>query len=251
MGLARYKQKRDFNKTPEPKGAEAKEGRGKLSFVIQKHDASRLHYDFRLEMDGVLKSWAVPKGVPIEKGEKRLAMEVEDHPLEYGTFEGTIPEGNYGAGTVMLWDRGTYDVLESDPSQGLKAGKLRILLHGKKLKGEWHLVRMRGHDEGDKKAWLLIKSGETHKAANRASGSLTVNPVCVSARWPAEARNRGHGFERAMTHGGRECPRHKSRSCRPCRQSMSHPCWQLSLKIRLRETNGSLKSNGTVTVPSL
>jgi bifunctional non-homologous end joining protein LigD len=164
MGLARYKQKRDFNKTPEPKGAEAKEGRGKLSFVIQKHDASRLHYDFRLEMDGVLKSWAVPKGVPIEKGEKRLAMEVEDHPLEYGTFEGTIPEGNYGAGTVMLWDRGTYDVLESDPSQGLKAGKLRILLHGKKLKGEWHLVRMRGHDEGDKKAWLLIKSGETHKA---------------------------------------------------------------------------------------
>src|SRR3989454_9987975 len=113
MGLGEYKRKRDFKKTAEPAGAAKARGRKTRAnrFIIQKHDATRLHYDFRLEMEGVLKSWAVPKGVPTQKGDKRLAMHVEDHPLEYGGFEGIIPEGNYGAGSVMLWDRGTYEVL--------------------------------------------------------------------------------------------------------------------------------------------
>ena len=175
MGLVRYRQKRDFKRTPEPEGKQHKVTGKKLAFVIQKHDASRLHYDFRLEMDGVLKSWAVPKGVPMERGEKRLAMEVEDHPIEYGTFEGTIPEGNYGAGTVMLWDFGTYDVVEPDPLRALAKGKLQLILHGKKLKGEWHLVRMRGRDDDEKRAWLLIKSGEDHRPlpVRKADRSVT------------------------------------------------------------------------------
>src|SRR6266850_4869365 len=163
MGLQRYIQKRNFRETPEPKGrAHRSKGRA-LSFVIQKHDATRLHYDFRLEVDGVLKSWAVPKGIPVQKGEKRLAMHVEDHPLEYGGFEGTIPEGNYGAGTVMLWDRGTYEVLGGDPLEALNKGKIHFRLHGKKLEGEWTLVRMRGREEAGKEPWLLIKSGEDIK----------------------------------------------------------------------------------------
>jgi bifunctional non-homologous end joining protein LigD len=130
-------------------------------FVVQKHDATRFHYDFRLEMDGVLKSWAVPKGFPTKRGDRWLAVQVEDHPIEYGGFEGTIPEGNYGAGTVMLWDSGAYDVSGNDPSRALRDGKLHLILHGKKLKGEWTLVRMRpreGEDE-DKPQWLLLKSG--------------------------------------------------------------------------------------------
>ena len=117
MGLAQYKRKRDFAKTAEPKGGKPlpKKVKGASRFVIQKHDASRLHYDFRLEMDGVLKSWAVPKGLPWVQGEKHLAVEVEDHPLEYASFEGVIPEGQYGGGTVMLWDRGNYHVYGEEP----------------------------------------------------------------------------------------------------------------------------------------
>ena len=161
MSLVEYKRKRKFSETPEPKGAVKPRKAKALSFVIQKHDATRLHYDFRLEMDGVLKSWAVPKGIPTTKSETRLAMHVEDHPMDYGGFEGTIPEGNYGAGTVMLWDRGTYEAVTGDPSDGYRAGKLHIRMAGEKLKGEWTLVRMRG--EGGKEPWLLIKSGEDVK----------------------------------------------------------------------------------------
>jgi bifunctional non-homologous end joining protein LigD len=161
MSLVEYKRKRRFSQTPEPKGAVKARKAKALSFVIQKHDATRLHYDFRLEMEGVLKSWAVPKGIPTKKGEKRLAMHVEDHPLDYGGFEGTIPEGNYGAGTVMLWDRGTYETVSGDPVEGHRRGKLHIRLAGEKLQGEWTLVRMRSED--GKEPWLLIKSGEDVK----------------------------------------------------------------------------------------
>jgi len=164
MGLQRYKQKRNFRATPEPEGRVAPRQRGARSFVIQRHDATRLHYDFRLEIEGVLVSWAVPKGIPTAKGDKRLAMHVEDHPLDYGGFEGVIPEGNYGAGSVMVWDTGTWEPLHDDPAKGVRDGKLHFVLHGKKLQGEWTLVRMRARSEASgKDEWLLIKSGEDIK----------------------------------------------------------------------------------------
>jgi bifunctional non-homologous end joining protein LigD len=152
VSLKEYARKRNFRKTAEPEGRVEKISQNR--FVIQKHAASHLHYDFRLEMDGTLKSWAVPKGVPYAKGEKRLAMEVEDHPVSYIGFEGTIPKGQYGGGTVMVWDEGTYEPLSKSPSAELKSGKLHFVLHGKKLNGEWYLVRLR---EGNQ--WLLIKGG--------------------------------------------------------------------------------------------
>ncbi len=161
MSLVAYRKKRNFASTREPTGVTAApSSRSGARFVIQKHAARRLHYDFRLEVDGVLKSWAVPNGVPVAAGDKRLAIEVEDHPLEYGGFEGTIAEGNYGAGTVMLWDRGTYRPLrESSPAAGLREGRLDLELSGRKLKGSWVLIRMRARDDEDKKSWLLIKTG--------------------------------------------------------------------------------------------
>ena len=163
MGLKAYKQKRNFSRTSEPPGRprSSKKSRSPI-FVVQKHAATRLHYDFRLEMQGVLKSWAVPKGFPTERGDRRLAIEVEDHPLEYGGFEGTIPEGNYGAGTVMLWDSGTYEVPHQAPMAALAAGKLHLILKGKKLRGEWHLVRTH-RNNGSKPQWLLMKTGSDIK----------------------------------------------------------------------------------------
>jgi bifunctional non-homologous end joining protein LigD len=131
MPLAEYRRKRDFKQTAEPRGKRAA-SRGRL-YVIQKHDASHLHYDFRLELDGVLKSWAVPKGPSLDPAQKRLAVHVEDHPVEYGSFEGTIPEGQYGGGTVLLWDKGYWEPI-GDPDEGYRQGKLKFRLHGKKLK---------------------------------------------------------------------------------------------------------------------
>src|ERR671916_2965587 len=157
--LAAYRAKRDFTKTSEPAG-KASRRRG-ASFVVQKHDASRLHYDFRLELDGVLKSWAVAKGPSLVKGEKRLAVHVEDHPLDYGTFEGTIPPGEYGGGTVMLWDRGRWEP-EGDPHKGYAKGHLAFRLEGEKLHGAWHLVRLRTKRRERQESWLLIKSDDEH-----------------------------------------------------------------------------------------
>ena len=154
--LSTYRQKRDFEKTPEPSGEAAVASSKQRRFVIQKHDATRLHYDFRLEFDGVFKSWAVTKGPSLDPHDKRLAVEVEDHPLDYGDFEGTIPEGQYGGGTVMLWDRGTWEA--EDPERGFKKGDLKFTLHGEKLHGSWVLVRMRNDRDGGKRTnWLLIK----------------------------------------------------------------------------------------------
>ena len=152
--LARYEAKRDFTITSEPGPVRVKPGK-QLSFVIQKHDASRLHYDFRLELDGVLVSWAIPKGPSFDPKDKRLAVHVEDHPVAYGTFEGTIPPGQYGAGTVIVWDNGTWEPV-GDPRAGLKTGKLVFRLHGHKLAGLWELVKIAKPGERQE-PWLLFK----------------------------------------------------------------------------------------------
>jgi bifunctional non-homologous end joining protein LigD len=155
MALEQYNKKRRFHKTPEPEGKV--ERRGQYRFVVQKHRASHLHYDFRLEMDGVLKSWAVPKGPSLNSSDKRLAMQVEDHPVSYFHFEGKIPAGNYGAGTVMVWDTGTWQPL-GDEHQMMAKGDLKFLLHGEKLNGEFVLAKMRSRRPGSKGTeWLLIK----------------------------------------------------------------------------------------------
>jgi bifunctional non-homologous end joining protein LigD len=168
MSLKEYRAKRHFSETTEPRGSVHRSPRA-LAFVIQKHDASRLHYDFRLEMDGVLKSWAIPKGPSHNPKDRRLAIMVEDHPLEYGKFEGIIPEGNYGAGTVMVWDRGTYHHPEADSRdeserlarEGLEKGRLRFVLEGTKLRGEFSLIKL---SRGKKNEWLLIKKADNHAA---------------------------------------------------------------------------------------
>ena len=151
--LAEYRRKRDFTRTREPAGGRTRAGK-KLAFVIQKHAASHLHFDLRLELDGVMKSWAVPKGPSLDPAVKRLAMQVEDHPIEYNKFEGTIPEGEYGGGTVMLWDRGTYTAPGDEPDpeaalrRGYEKGDFKFELHGKRLQGSWVLVRIRRTAEG-------------------------------------------------------------------------------------------------------
>jgi bifunctional non-homologous end joining protein LigD len=158
MTLDRYRKKRNFDRTPEPagKGAVDKK-RASLIFVVQKHRASRLHYDFRLEWNGTLVSWAVPKGPSLDPSVKRLAMKVEDHPIEYAKFEGVIPMGEYGGGTVMIWDSGTWLPEGKDVDSSLRQGELKCLLRGKKLRGSWVLVRTRGYGIDAGKSWLLIK----------------------------------------------------------------------------------------------
>ena len=159
--LSKYRSKRDFSKTAEPSGESAVTPSARRRFVIQKHDASHLHFDLRLELDGVFKSWALPRGPALDPKEKRLAVEVEDHPLEYGDFEGTIPEGEYGGGTVMLWDRGYWTPEGNEnksPEEQLKSGNLKFRLDGQRLHGSWVLVRMKRDRNGGRRTnWLLIK----------------------------------------------------------------------------------------------
>jgi bifunctional non-homologous end joining protein LigD len=185
MGLTEYKKKRDFKVTAEPSGKPLpKLVKGACRFVIQKHDASRLHYDFRLEMDGVLKSWAVPKGLPWGKGEKHLAVEVEDHPVEYATFEGIIPQGQYGGGTVMVWDRGQYHVYGEEPMKALRDGRLHLVMDGEKAKGEWALIRTRM--DGGKTQWLLLKSGASMKPISKKRDDQSVKTGRTMAQIAAQ-----------------------------------------------------------------
>lgn len=155
MGLQRYHLKRDFDVTPEPQGSVAR-STGKLRFVVQKHAATSLHYDFRLEMDGVLKSWAIPKEPVADPAHKRLAIRTEDHPLEYASFEGDIPEDQHGGGHVDLWDEGTW-IPEGSPITGYRRGHLKFELKGRRLKGSWALVRMGNAQTRKKDLWLLVK----------------------------------------------------------------------------------------------
>jgi bifunctional non-homologous end joining protein LigD len=179
MSLQEYKRKRHFKRTPEPIGKKAS-GEGR-SFVIQKHAASHLHYDFRLELNGVLKSWAVPKGPSLDPSVKRLAMHVEDHPVEYGSFEGIIPQGEYGGGTVMLWDHGTWEPI-GDPHEGYRSGKLKFKLAGEKLRGAWMLVRIKGKSPSDKdqKQWLLFKERDEDAKPASKGDVLEELPLSVS-----------------------------------------------------------------------
>jgi bifunctional non-homologous end joining protein LigD len=178
MSLSKYNQKRDFKQTQEPKGKIGKSA-SELIFVVQKHAASHLHYDFRLEVDGVLKSWAVPKGPSMNPDDKRLAMMVEDHPYSYKDFEGSIPEGNYGAGNVIVWDNGTYTPAEETKSaekillEGIKKGRLSFILKGEKLNGEFSLVQLKGKQEN---AWLLIKKKDKYASD---SDILKTNRFCL------------------------------------------------------------------------
>ncbi len=176
MALETYRKKRNFSSTPEPKGG--RQRKSGSSFVVQKHDATRLHYDFRLEMDGVLKSWAVTRGPSLVPGEKRLAVHVEDHPLEYGDFEGTIPKGEYGGGTVIVWDRGTWTPI-GDARKGFAKGHLDFELDGDKLKGRWHLVRMRGKPGEKRDNWLLIKGDDEFARADGGNDILNEQPQSV------------------------------------------------------------------------
>jgi bifunctional non-homologous end joining protein LigD len=202
--LSKYQQMRDFGQTPEPKGKKQPAKSRKLIFVVQKHQASHLHYDFRLEMEGVLKSWAVPKGPAYDPSVKRLAMMTEDHPYEYAKFEGVIPPGNYGAGNVIIWDQGTWTFIEpgDDPVKAVAQGKLTFRLDGKKLRGEWALVRIRGRSPKGNE-WLLIKHRDkyastfdvTKKMPQSVVSGRILEEVSADRQWisnrPASAAGKG------------------------------------------------------------
>jgi len=195
--LSEYQARRDFTKTEEPSGRAAVRSAEYPRFVIQKHDATRLHYDLRLEVDGVFKSWAVTRGPSLDPADKRLAVEVEDHPLDYGDFEGTIPEGEYGGGTVMIWDRGFWMPEGDKPAaQQLRDGELKFIVAGSKLKGSFVLVRMKHDRAGGKRTnWLLIKHRDEHPYPGVATRSSTrIARQLRIAAWlpspPARAKGR-------------------------------------------------------------
>jgi bifunctional non-homologous end joining protein LigD len=216
VSLKEYKKKRSFDVTPEPEGAhETHPSSGKpLTFVVQKHQASHLHYDFRLEWNGVLLSWAVPKGPSLEPSVKRLAMQVEDHPVEYGSFEGVIPEGEYGGGTVMVWDRGTWTPEVPDVDAALQKGDLKFTLHGAKLKGSWVLVRTRGFGGSKRSSWLLIKHRDQFASAKDVALS---QPRSASSRRLLVdiARDAGGNVEKAAAGDPTDIKKAKGATRRP------------------------------------
>jgi bifunctional non-homologous end joining protein LigD len=205
MGLTEYQRKRRFNVTSEPSGDKAEKKRAPspkkkkaLGYVIQKHRATALHYDFRLEWNGVLLSWAVPKGPSLDPTVKRMAMPTEDHPIEYAKFEGIIPEGEYGGGTVMIWDNGTWTPEVDDVDKALKKGELKFSLQGKKLQGSWVLVRLRPRGEDKRAGWLLIKHRDEY-ASTRDIAEEEPRSV-ISKRILVEiARDEGGNLEKAAT----------------------------------------------------
>ncbi|MGH8639817.1 MAG: DNA polymerase ligase N-terminal domain-containing protein, partial [Burkholderiales bacterium] len=193
--LSTYRAKRDFARTGEPSGERAVAPSERLRFVIQKHAASRLHYDLRLEWDGVFKSWAVTRGPSLDPQDKRLAVEVEDHPLDYGDFEGTIPRGQYGGGTVQMWDRGFWEPEgKLAPGEALAGGELKFKLHGKRLRGSWVLVRMRHDRTGSKRTnWLLIKHRDQHARSQIQAAALLTEDRSVASGRAMDAIAAGKG----------------------------------------------------------
>jgi DNA ligase D-like protein (predicted 3'-phosphoesterase) len=195
LALTEYKRKRDFSRTPEPRTGAGKSHRRPI-FVVQEHDASHLHYDFRLEADGVLKSWAIPKQPTLDTSAKRLAVHVEDHPLDYANFSGTIPEGEYGAGTVKIWDKGTYEnLLATKPepktvAKGIEDGHLEVDLRGRKLKGRFALVRMNSLEKKDN--WLLIKMKDEKRGSSTRRDRAPARASEPHSRPPSVAGKRSH-----------------------------------------------------------
>lgn len=236
--LKKYRSMRDFSDTPEPAGGKPKGGR-KPMFVIQKHQASHLHYDFRLEMEGVLKSWAVPKGPSYDPNVKRLAMMTEDHPYDYGSFEGVIPEGNYGAGNVIIWDTGTWEFIEpgDDPVKALAGGKLTFRLQGKKMFGEWALVRIRGRSPKGNE-WLLLKHRDefaneeidvTAIAPRSVVSNRTVEEVSADRIWQSN-RKSSRGAPTLAARLARESTKPARKSAAPKRASSSKKSAKRSAK---------------------
>jgi bifunctional non-homologous end joining protein LigD len=200
MKLKQYRKKRHFEVSPEPEGQRgaSKKSSARLIYVVQKHRASQLHYDFRLESNGTLSSWAIPKGPSLDPSVKRLAMQVEDHPIEYAQFEGVIPKGEYGGGTVMIWDRGTWKPDEEDVDASLGRGELKFTLFGEKLRGSWVLVRTRGYGSRSNRSWLLIKHRDAY--ASREDITIKAPRSIVSSRLLQEiARDEGGDAEQAAT----------------------------------------------------
>jgi bifunctional non-homologous end joining protein LigD len=222
MTLEDYKKKRRFGISPEPsgKGIRGKKQNSDSLYVIQKHRATQLHYDFRLEWHGTLLSWAVPKGPSLDPSVKRLAMQVEDHPVEYASFEGAIPEGEYGGGTVMVWDNGTWEPEVEDVDAALQKGDLKFTLHGKKLKGSWVLVRTHGYGSSSGKSWLLIKHRDQY-ASTRDVAAEEPRSV-ISKRLLADIASDGGGdVEKAATGDPSAKPTRRSPPVNPKRGSTS------------------------------
>ena len=236
--LKKYRRMRSFQETPEPAGGKPKPGKQPI-FVIQKHHASQLHYDFRLEMEGVLKSWAVPRGPSYDPANKRLAMMTEDHPYDYASFEGVIPEGNYGAGNVIIWDQGTWEFVEpgDDPVKALKGGKLAFKLFGKKMFGEWALVRIKGRSTKGNE-WLLLKHRDewanadvdvTEVAPNSVVSDLDVDEVGPENVWVSNRKAAGH---RAVTPAARQAAQTEAKKI----PSSSAPRTRAATKKKTPET---------------
>jgi bifunctional non-homologous end joining protein LigD len=220
--LGKYREKRDFSRTKEPAGsAKAKKAEKRTRiFVIQKHRATQLHYDFRLEFRGVLLSWAVPKGPSLDPSTKRLAMQVEDHPIEYAKFEGVIPEGEYGGGTVMIWDKGTWTPESDDIEAALAKGDLKFSLDGEKLHGSWVLVRTRGFGSKPDKSWLLIKHRDRFASTNDIT--LQQPRSVVSRRLLAQiASEEGGDVAKAATGDPQSKIRQKASAKRPASKKKS------------------------------
>ena len=225
--LKKYKQMRDFSDTPEPAGGKPKRGTMPM-FVIQKHQASHLHYDFRLEMEGVLKSWSVPKGPSYDPSIKRLAMMTEDHPYDYGSFEGVIPAGNYGAGNVIIWDTGTWEFIEpgDDPVKALNQGKLTFRLNGKKMFGEWALVKIRGRSPKGNE-WLLLKHRDqfanadvdvTAVAPRSVVSNRTVDEVSPDRIWESNRKSAGRGAPTLAARLTREAKKSREAAASPAKK---------------------------------
>jgi len=243
VALELYRKKRKFGVTAEPRG---RQGRGAGNrYVIQKHAARRLHYDLRLELDGVMKSWAVTRGPSLDPTEKRLAVHVEDHPIEYNSFEGTIPQGEYGGGTVLIWDRGRW-IPEGDPHKGYAKGHLDFVLEGKKLHGRWHLVRMRGRDRDRHENWLLIKGRDEQARSGRRGDILNKEPLSVASGRSMDEIAAGKGKKRVW-HSNRSANRSANRTAADARPQTQR---EFRAELQARSTSRLKTSGGALAKPT-